>query len=186
MNIKQKRDGAVIISHKNIIKKKTSSNVNGACRHMWMWRSCQSRGAHQAGDGFFNWAVIHSLTDSCYRGSSGVNMFQSFHFRNQHISTHSTFVHWLFALFNIIKKKKRRDFSFLFCISCFDSDLFVGFAKLSKPLLSFFNRALFDYVFPIFSPSHLVFSLFSLSISQYSLFIFFGSDLLFFWESNQE
>lgn len=86
----------------------------------------------------------------------------------------------LFALFNIIQKKKKTNFSFLFCISCFDSDLFVGFAKLSKPLLSFFNRALFDYVFPIFSPSHLVFSLFSLSISQYSLFIFFGSDLLFF------
>lgn len=86
----------------------------------------------------------------------------------------------LFSLFNIIKKKKR-NFSFLFCISCFDSDLFVGFAKLSKPLLSFFNKALFDYVFPIFSPSHLVLSLsLSLSISPYSLFIFLGSDLLFF------
>lgn len=150
-----------------------------------MWRSCGVGLTRQAMAFLTEPSFIHSLIHV----TEGARALTCFNLSTSVTNTSPLIQRSctdLFALFNIIKKKKRRDFSFLFCISCFDSDLFVGFAKLSKPLLSFFNRALFDYVFPIFSPSHLVFSLFSLSISQYSLFIFFGSDLLFFWESNQE
>lgn len=77
----------------------------------------------------------------------------------------------LFALFNIIKKKRRRNFSILFCISCFDSDLFVGFAKLSKASLIFFQQSIIRLRLPyLFSISFGLLSFLSLHFSIFSLY----------------
>lgn len=90
----------------------------------------------------------------------------------------------LFALFNIIKKNKEFLFPILHFLFWFGFVRWV--CKTVQASLIFFQQSIIRLRLPyLFSISFGFLSL-SLSISQYSLFIFFGSDLVFFWESNQE
>lgn len=163
------------LSFPSKIFKKNISNVNGACRHVWMWRSCGVGLTRQAMAFLTEPSFIHSVIHV----TEGARALTCFNLSTSVTNTSPLIQRSctdLFSLFNIIKKNKEFLFPILHFLFWFGFVRWV--CKTVQASLIFFQQSIIRLRLPyLFSISFGFLSFLSLHFSIFSLYF------LWFWSA---